>query len=42
MRTRREYQRRRGSQPIVPVSMVLLLLICVWVLAVLVLGWGGV
>ncbi|HWF26438.1 MAG TPA: hypothetical protein VG275_13365, partial [Solirubrobacteraceae bacterium] len=41
-RTRREYQRRRGAPPIVPVPMLLLLILLVWGLAALVLGWGGV
>ncbi|MEA2198281.1 MAG: hypothetical protein QOJ25_2332 [Solirubrobacteraceae bacterium] len=41
-RTRREFQRRRGANPIVSVHMLLLLVLLVWVLAALVLWWGGV
>jgi hypothetical protein len=41
-RTRREYQRRRGAPPAVPASMLLVLALFVWALAVLVLGWSAV
>lgn len=41
-RTRREYDRRHGATPGLPVLTLLVLLLLVWALAVLLMGWGGV
>jgi hypothetical protein len=40
-RSRREYPRRRSASPIVPVSVLLLVVVLVWALSVLVLCWGA-
>jgi hypothetical protein len=39
-RSRREYQRRRTSTPIVPLSLLLVVVLLVWALATFVLWWG--
>ena len=40
-RSRREYPRRRGSVPVLPVSVLVVVAFFAWALAVLVLGWGA-
>ena len=39
-RSRREYPRRRPSAPVLPLSLLLLVVLLVWALAAAVLWWG--